>query len=105
MGTGTKSCDPLHNGSRHNFPADLRDPHGRILSQLSCAACKLLIPEDGVVKVSMASKLQIIYVNLSLQVAASMGKDMPLFPTSTFLLTHPTLPQLILSHHLRLGCR
>lgn len=66
-----------------------RDPHSWILSQLSRATYKLLIPEDGVVMVSMASKLQTIYVNFSLQVTASMGRDMPLFPTSTFLLLIP----------------
>lgn len=92
-GTAMKSqCNCLESGSRCSFPGDqrfsqsCRDPHNQILSQLSCAGCKLLIPEDGVVRVSVASKLQIIYVNFSLQVAASMGRDMPLFPTSTLLL-------------------
>lgn len=79
-----------------------RDPHGWISSQLFYAACKLLIPEDVVVKVSMASKLQIIYANFSLQVDASMGWDTSLFPTSKFL--SPCPPLLVLPCHLRLGC-
>lgn len=73
-----------------------RDPHSQILSCSFHTAYKLLIPEDGVVKVSMASKLLIIYVHFSLQVAASMGRDTTLLPTSTFL-------PLIL-HCLRLFC-
>lgn len=79
-----------------------RDPHDWISSQLSYDACKLLIPEDDIVKVSMASKLQIIYVNFTLQVDASMGWDTSLFPTSKFLPPHPSL--LVLPRHLRLGC-
>lgn len=87
--------------SRSNFPADPERPSW--LDFISAVLwCKLLIPEDDIVKVSMASKLQIIYVNFTLQVDASMGWDTSLFPTSKFLPPHPSL--LVLPRHLRLGC-